>query len=307
MFPGKMPQGLVVSHPVSHLDVLATIMDYLGVSELDTSDGASLRRFIETNRINTECEERFAVVEWDPRSASEQPSVEQSSTTTSYPLSGQLGSVPNFMIRQGDWKLIVPKNAKSKLPDMMFDLQNDPFEMNNILGTNAQSASDYIIGKAEYLKALLVEWMQRHDGKQHLYSDPIFNGGQGRGDITEVRLRRTWKRVDYWQSDQQVVFGGSPNADVTGNFTRSEYFYIGRTLPGQLNLTEIQIVGDNAQYFSANVDQAVIAKNDHIQIKLTFSAQQVIALTLPNATLLIAGDGIDNKLIPLLVTDSDYR
>ena len=47
----------------------------------------------------------------------------------------------------------------------------DPGEVNNLLGLNGPSASHVTVGKAEHLKALLVEWMKRMDGDEKFYSD----------------------------------------------------------------------------------------------------------------------------------------
>jgi len=47
-FPEKILPGRRIRIPVSHIDVFSTILDYLDVpDEHDTSDGRSLRRFIE--------------------------------------------------------------------------------------------------------------------------------------------------------------------------------------------------------------------------------------------------------------------
>jgi hypothetical protein len=71
--------------------------------------------------------------------------------------------------------------------------------MTNMLSRGA-SASDAVVGKAEHLKALLVDYMIRLNGPGY-YSDRKYNNNEGRGDITEVHLRRTWRRVPFWVSD----------------------------------------------------------------------------------------------------------
>jgi hypothetical protein len=74
-------------------------------------------------------------------------------------LSGKLGGIPNFMIRKWRYKLILPKNAKTDVEFyIMYDLEVDPYEMDNLVGSAGMSATDEIIGKAEHLKTLLLDW-----------------------------------------------------------------------------------------------------------------------------------------------------
>ena len=115
-------------------------MDYLGLTYLDKSDGTSLRRFIEKTNYNEESDNEVVVGERDAR----------------YPkkdgLTKKLGKEVNFMIRKGDYKLMLPKKANSPLLDMMYDLGSDPYEMKNLLGEKGRKASKSVIGKAEHLK-----------------------------------------------------------------------------------------------------------------------------------------------------------
>lgn len=110
-FPGRMPTNRVVKAPVSHLDLHATILDYFGAEKYDNSDGTSLRRFIENKSYNKYYDERIVVSEVDER----------------VPISGkafdkELGTIPNFMIRKGNWKLMISKLRDSPVPDMMYNL-----------------------------------------------------------------------------------------------------------------------------------------------------------------------------------------
>lgn len=100
-----MPAGAVVKQPVSHLDVFSTILDYMGASQYDNSDGRSLRRFVENTSFNQFYDEASVVVELDDRWP-----------TGNYQLSGELGAIPNFLIRNGQWKLILPKVSKPSPP-----------------------------------------------------------------------------------------------------------------------------------------------------------------------------------------------
>jgi len=144
----------VISEPVSHLDIFATIMDYMKAPlQYDTSDGKSLRRFIENQSFNEFHDERTVVVELDNRMIVRNGGNKYE---------GKLGGIPNFMVRHRNFKLIIPRMANSNVVDMMYDLLDDPYEMTNLIGPRrAQSASLDVIGKAEHLKCLLIEWMKR--------------------------------------------------------------------------------------------------------------------------------------------------
>jgi len=156
------------------------MVDYAGAKNLHRSDGKSLRRFIARN-YNQVYEERYAVAELDQR----RPVSETK-------FSGSLGRAPNFSIRKGQYKLIMTKKANAKIQDMLYDLKNDPYEervragrwelfsiwpcdcfsdtlllfptaskIQNKIGDIGMKAPASIIGKAEHLRALLVEYMER--------------------------------------------------------------------------------------------------------------------------------------------------
>jgi arylsulfatase A-like enzyme len=174
-FPGELKPQTNITQPVSHLDLFATIMDYLKLERFDGSDGTSLRRFIEETNINENYDETAVVSEYDPRSPI--------SNTT---LSGD-GAQMALAMRHRNWKLMMPKLQSSSLPDMMFNLDTDPSEQKNLLGKAARKLTLVEIGKAEHLKIQLIEWMQRNDGVEHLYSNSSYNQ-VGRGDIAEVTV-----------------------------------------------------------------------------------------------------------------------
>eukprot|EP00957_Ditylum_brightwellii_P167531 12753019-Ditylum_brightwellii.AAC.1 len=73
--------------------------------------------------------------------------------------------------------------------------------MENLVGNNGSSASEDVIGKAEHLKALAIEWMKRKDGEKKYFSDPAQNDGIGKGFIAEVDARHTWRQLPIWISD----------------------------------------------------------------------------------------------------------
>jgi len=250
-YPGYIPPATVKT-PVSHIDILATIFDYLGISALDRSDGVSMRRHIEETSYNRFYDETAAVSEVDMR----------------LPINSQkfTDDVPSLMIRHGGYKLILPQTANARFVDMMFDLEADPFEQRNLLGRNGPKASGVVVSKAEHLKILLLEWMRRVNGSQRYY------------DIREILKRRTWRQVDYWQSDSELKFG-KPALTQDG-YRRNEFLYIGRTSPqGKLIIRDISILGADAQYFQADKKRAVLSSNEYIRIKISFHSTTPVDLT----------------------------
>jgi hypothetical protein len=73
---------------------------------------------------------------------------------------------------------------------------------------------------------------------------PIYNAGEGLGDIAEINARRKWKTLNIWVSDTAVKVGLPVN--VSGQLTRNEYIYLGRTTAGTLNVTNITVQGADA-------------------------------------------------------------
>jgi len=132
-FPGKITPGTVVEAPVSQIDLFATIFDYLEGGAHD-SDGESLRRYIESSSTQKDA---FAVSEWNWRG----------------PVS------PNLMVRTKEWKYFIPNTADSKVMNVLYDLKNDPHEMNNLLGKNPKAEESR--KQAEYMKGLLIQWLEK--------------------------------------------------------------------------------------------------------------------------------------------------
>jgi len=212
-----------VNEPVSHLDLFSTLLDYAGASkELDTSDGNSLRRHVERSSYNERYDENVVVSEYHKNKFEEK-------------------TRPNYMIRHKCHKLCMIKKHSSPMADVLVDLKNDPDEINNLIGARGLSASLDVIGKAEHLRILLLEWMRRNDGgKNGYYSNSEYNvdwhatevsdGGVSDGAavnrfgqqfyspiwynnngtlslIDEIGMRRTWSETDLWQSDRELRFG----------------------------------------------------------------------------------------------------
>lgn len=261
-FPGRIPKQTLVREPIGHVDVMATIFDYFGAAALDSSDGKSLRRYIENANHNAGYDDRYAVAEWDSR-------VPKTSTK----LSGSFGSgTPNFMIRYGSYKLLLTKKADSDIIDALYDLAADPWEMDNLLGANADTASDEIIEKTEHLKVLLIEWMLRHNGQQRFYADNKWNNDEGRGDITEIHNRRTWRTMDIWQSDRVLYFRQPVRRGSV--FVLFKWLYIGRTAPnGTLQINSIALDGQHASSFQLEgPTEAAILPNEHVRLKVGYQS-----------------------------------
>lgn len=299
--PGIIPKNFIIEKPVGHLDLYATILDYLGYKALNRSDGKSLRPLVDQTSFNEFYDEEIVVSEWDFRK----------------PVSGKkmdkrLGSETNYMIVKGDYKLMVTKLAESSRLDMMYNLKNDPFEINNLMGRNGQTADKQAIGKAEHLKCLLVEWMERMDGpgwySASPYSDsligPYSDGvNESSGDIAEVSKRRTWKKVDHWISDTEIIFG-TPiwNGE---HYIRNEYFYFGRSLHGDLRVDSVHINGPDAELFILESPPKLIKSGKCARVMITLTSTSNIEKINASMELKLLHDSNEMvNLIPLIMGQS---
>lgn len=256
-FPGRIQPQTVVDDVVSHIDVFSTIMDYLGASQYDRSDGMSLRRFIEKTSFNQKYDEHIVI--------------------------SQIGKNPNYMIRKGPYKLIITRKQPPKSIDMVYNLEQDPYEMNNLLSENKDETSLETIGKAEHLKILLLEWMERNDGPFSYFSD------SENGDMVDISNRRTWRKVDYWQSDTEISFGKPVLWDE--EYIRNEYFYLGRTSAGQLRISRVYIQGRGGQYFHVDHQEGAFLENgEYLRIKVSFQSTEPLDIALLDAYVVIQND-----------------
>ncbi len=111
-YSGKIKPGQTISTPVSVLNIFPTVLDYSGLKNVPT-DGYSLKGVIEgTAKPGYD----FAISEWQWKNE----------------------SVPSIMIRTENWKLMTTHRSGGKNIEALFDLKNDPYEMNNLLGTNPE-------------------------------------------------------------------------------------------------------------------------------------------------------------------------
>jgi arylsulfatase A-like enzyme len=287
-FPGKIQPQAEVDEMVSHLDVFATILDYVGASDVDNSDGTSLRAFIEATSYNQHFDEDLVVAEWDYR----KPLLRNHKI-----LDRRMDERPSLMIRKGEFKLMTQKLASSSKIDMMYDLSSDPFEMNNLVGTNGMiTASDQTLSKAEHLRCLLIEWMQRLDGEKRYYSDPNANYGEGSGDIEELRKRQSWRTLDFWIGDSTLEFGKPVwNKD---EFVRNEFLYLGTRTPGSITVSSIRVDGSDAGLFTVDQQQLLLEPNGCTRLKVAFasSTSEATKRTL-DASIVVSREGSSSETV----------
>jgi arylsulfatase A-like enzyme len=131
-FPGVIPAGKKVNIPVSHLDLFGTILDYSGM-KIPENDGRSLRNIIDGKTDPVD----YAVSVW-----------------------GQINNGGPFMIRKGDWKMIVYLQMTDKKPksvSALYNLHSDPLEMINLIGSHPEKEKyEKVIRE---LKSTLKNWM----------------------------------------------------------------------------------------------------------------------------------------------------
>ncbi|MCX6309242.1 MAG: sulfatase-like hydrolase/transferase [Bacteroidia bacterium] len=125
-YPSKI-SARKIETPVSLLTIFPTILDYAGIKA--ESDGYSLRALANGEKPSTD----FAVSEWNWENQ----------------------QVPNLMIRTKEWKLLLSRYNNQKNIDALYDLKNDPYELNNLLFTNRGK----YLETAEALKMKLVDYL----------------------------------------------------------------------------------------------------------------------------------------------------
>lgn len=152
--PGDIAPATTVDGYVSLIDLYPTILDYLDVDG-PASEGKSLRGLIAgTDTVHG----RYVVTEWDRENN------------------------PNYMVVKDGWKLMIPYTIKSNVINAMYDLNTDPHEMNNLLGSNPDR--EQYLDKAEELRGCLLEWLAEKNSI-HYYSvsqRDLLNGGRATGN-----------------------------------------------------------------------------------------------------------------------------
>lgn len=139
-YPDKI-RPAVIDDYVSTVDLFATIMDYTGVSK-ESRDGKSLRPVIE-NKAHRD----FVVTEWLYNGTRQ----------------------PSHMIVKDNWKLFFNYSKESQVPPVLFNLEEDPHEMVNLIGQHNPDREKYL-DKAEELKACMIKWLEQRGSA---YTDDI--------------------------------------------------------------------------------------------------------------------------------------
>lgn len=121
-----------INNNVTTLDLTATLADYAGVEFAD-SDSRSLRSLIEGNYKG----DNVVVTEWLYNGINQ----------------------PSHMIVKDGWKLFLNYSKDSRVMPVLFNLEEDPYEMVNLIGRSNESRKEYL-QKAESLKADLIEWLK---------------------------------------------------------------------------------------------------------------------------------------------------
>ncbi|NIP17078.1 MAG: sulfatase-like hydrolase/transferase [Xanthomonadales bacterium] len=128
--PGRIAAGTRIGDPVSTRDIFPTVLDYLGRPPVEGIDSESLRGVIEGRETRD-----FAVAEWR-----------------------EMRSVPTYMVRSGDWKLLISKIPDAGSVDALYNLADDPFEMKNLLFEGMPEAHARV---AADLKNKLIGWLEK--------------------------------------------------------------------------------------------------------------------------------------------------
>lgn len=169
-----------------------------------------------------------------------------------------------------------------------------------MIGSNGMKAQLYVIGKAEHLRTLLVEYMERMDGGvKGYYSNPRWNLGEGQGDIEEIKYRQTWRRVSFWISDNVLSF--APAIKGVDDFCRrSEYLYIGRRTTGQLRAMSISVEGQHKGFFSVTPTSGLVKQGGHTRIKVTYKRKLKCSVKGLQAQVVIRNNINGVKRIPIV-------
>ena len=131
-FPGQIKAGITINSPTSNMNLFATILDYLDMPPTP-SDGTSLRALIEGG----DDEDAFVVTEW----------------------LSNLDTKPSHMVLKEGWKLMLPDPSAKDVVKALYNLNNDPYELNNLLADN-HSSGNYN-DKVNELESCFQEWSSR--------------------------------------------------------------------------------------------------------------------------------------------------
>ncbi len=143
----KVIKPTKIDGSVTTLDIAATLADYTGV-KFEDRDSRTLRPQIEGKSRKFD----YTVTEW---------------------LYNDIRQ-PSHMIVKDGWKLFLNYSPESKVIPVLFNLNDDPHEMKNLIGRSNPTRSDYV-AKAEELKASMIEWLkERNSGYVESLSEVKF-------------------------------------------------------------------------------------------------------------------------------------
>jgi hypothetical protein len=101
------------------------------------------------------------------------------------------------------------------------------------------------------------------------YSDPIYNVGEGKGDIYEIQNRQSWLATNIWISDTILVFR---KAGLVGSkFVRNEWLFIGRTSPGISSVFSFKIKGNSAALLRLNAGSTDVPSKEAFRLRVKLS------------------------------------
>lgn len=137
-------RGRVVENFSENIDIMPTMLDYLGINIPVQCDGASLRPFMEGKPAPTNWRTE-AHWEYDFRDPTDDAGERELNLT--------LHQCTMNIIRDEKWKYV----HFTKLPPLLFDLENDPQEFNNLAGDPAH------LPKLLEMTQKMLSWRMNHD------------------------------------------------------------------------------------------------------------------------------------------------
>jgi len=138
-FPGRIRPETKIPGYLSTMNLFATINDYLQMPEYP-SDGKSLRGMIDGTDQSLG---KYVVTEW------------------LYNEDRQ----PAYMIIKDNWKLFIPYSAESNIINALYNLKDDPNEMNNLLGSNPDRKK--YEKKVNELRDDILAWLKQHHSSHY--------------------------------------------------------------------------------------------------------------------------------------------
>lgn len=185
--PGLKSKGRQMDVPVTGADFYPTILDYanIGLLKKQHADGLSLRPVIDRGR-----KLRERPLYWH------------------YPHYGNQGGDPSSIIRQGKWKLIHYYEDDHL---ELYDLQQDPFEKNNVAGAFPRVAAA--------LQRQLKQWLA---GVNAAYpeNDPLFDATERR-NYDQKTINNLLPKLEA-ERKKMLSDDYAPNADWWGSETTKD-------------------------------------------------------------------------------------